>query len=274
MPWSALKFEIHLTDNCNLNCAHCLHFSSLCETAVFLDIVQYENDIKRLSCLASGKAANIRILGGEPLLHSSVIKFIEITRKYFPITDINNGIGVIELVTNGILLQKQTEQFWEICKTNNIGIVISDYPIKINKEYINDQSKKYGIKLTMNSETRQNKSDGSYQQWVKVPIDLEGKQNIKKSFGLCFIGGGCFQLVDGKIYKCARIAYIKYFNKKFNKNLIVCEEDYIDIYKVNNIDEILDALTEPALFCRYCKPEKTTWKNEWRKTTGEISEWI
>jgi hypothetical protein len=25
-----IRFEVHLTDNCNLKCAGCLHFSSLC----------------------------------------------------------------------------------------------------------------------------------------------------------------------------------------------------------------------------------------------------
>jgi ABC-2 type transport system ATP-binding protein len=83
MRWSALRFEIHLTDKCNLNCAGCLHFSSLCDEADFLDISEYEKDLQRISQLTEGKIADIRILGGEPLLHPEVNVFLELTRKYF-----------------------------------------------------------------------------------------------------------------------------------------------------------------------------------------------
>ncbi|GHV64723.1 hypothetical protein FACS1894199_03650 [Bacteroidia bacterium] len=238
-----------------------------------MDITVYEKDCKRISELTGGKIAEIRILGGEPLLHPNVAAFLEITRKYFPFMDASKGTGVIELVTNGILLPKQKEQFWKTCKDNNIRIFISEYPISIDKEYIKAQSEKYGVQIKMHEGVKK-QTGSSFQQWIKTPIDLEGKQNNKNSFGKCFLGGTCFQLVDGKIYKCARIAYIKLFNEKFNKNLIVSEGDYIDIYKAHNIDEILEALTEPAPFCRYCKVEEMTWTNEWRITTKEISEWV
>ncbi|MDR2773458.1 MAG: 4Fe-4S cluster-binding domain-containing protein [Tannerella sp.] len=274
MPWSALRFEIHLTDKCNLNCAGCLHFSSLCEKLNLISIQSFENDIKRLSILTNGRCADIRILGGEPLLHPEINCLLKIARNYFPVSLLSDRYEIIELVTNGILLPNQPDDFWEICCVNNIRIVISDYPVKIDKEYIKEKARKYGVQIKLYEEEIESREAGSSNQWVKIPIDTEGKQNYKKSFGKCFLAGSCFQLVNGKLYKCARIAYINYFNEKFNQRLEVVENDYIDIYKANNIIDILNELTNPPPFCRYCKVRNITWNNQWKKSRKSIDEYV
>jgi molybdenum cofactor biosynthesis enzyme MoaA len=274
MPWSALRFEIHLTDKCNLNCAGCLHFSPLCEKLNLISIQTFENDIKRLSALTNGKCADIMILGGEPLLHPEINSFLKITRNYFPSFLSSGGYGIIKLVTNGILLPNQPDDFWEICHVNNVRIVISNYPVKIEKEYIKEKAKKHGVQIKLYEEGIESRMPGSSNQWAKIPIDVEGKQNYKKSFGKCFLAGSCFQLVNGKIYKCARIAYVNYFNEKFNQQLKVVENDYIDIYKMNNIVEILNELTNPAPFCRYCKVQDLTWHNHWKNSRNSIDEYV
>jgi hypothetical protein len=273
MPWSALRFEFHVVDKCNLNCAGCIHFSQLCNKTEHLDIYSIEKDIKRLAELTEGKISDIKILGGEPLLHPEINKFLKITRKYFPSVLHSDDYGRIELVTNGILLSNQTDQFWQVCNENNIIISISDYPIKIKKELIKEKANLYGTRIKYSEEWNPIKMFGSANQWAKIPMDIEGKQNYKYSFGKCVLAGGCFQLVNGRIYKCARIAFVKYFNEKFDLKLETLEDDYIDIYKVNNIDEILNKLTEPAPFCRYCKAEKTTWNNVWKLSTKSIEEY-
>jgi sulfatase maturation enzyme AslB (radical SAM superfamily) len=273
MPWSALRFEFHVVDKCNLNCAGCLHFSQLCNKTEYLDIHYFEKDIKRLSELTGGIVSDIRILGGEPLLHPEINKFLEITRKYFPSIPASDDYGRIELVTNGILLPNQTDQFWQVCSENNIIISISDYPIQIKKEFIKEKANIHGNRVKYTEEWNPIKMTGSANQWAKIPMDIEGRQNYKCSFGKCFLAGSCFQLVSGRIYKCARIAFIKHFNEKFNFQLETLEDDYIDIYKVNNVDEILNELTEPAKFCRYCKAEKITWNNIWKSSTKSIEEY-
>jgi uncharacterized Fe-S cluster-containing radical SAM superfamily protein len=267
MPWSALRFEIHLTDKCNLNCAGCIHFSSLCDELNLLDFDACEKDLKRISALTGGICTFIEILGGEPLLHPEAVRFLEAARKYFP-------VGKIELATNGILLPKQPDSFWKICARNNIIVVISEYPIAIEKEYIRKTAQKFGVQIKLMEESCETKMPGSASQWAKIPLDVDGKQNYKKSFGACFLGGNCFQLVNGKIYKCARIAYIKYFNQYFNQNLEVAEGDYVDIYKASNAAAILNELIKPAPFCRYCKTQNTTWNNQWKKSTRMLDEYI
>ena len=274
MPWSLLRFEVHLTDKCNLNCAGCLHFSSLCKELNLLDINTYENDCQRISELTNGRIADIRLLGGEPLLHPDIKDFLVLTRKYFPEINISNQTGIIELVTNGTLLHEQSDGFWTACKDNNIRIVISYYPVKIKYETIKEKAMKFNVELRIHMEKIQFKATGSANQWAKIPIDTNGLHDNRESFGKCFLAGNCFQLVDGKIFKCARIAYINYFNTAFDKQLKIDENDYVDIYKAKNIDEILYLLTKPASFCRYCNTNDITWNNKWNVSKRIIDEYI
>jgi molybdenum cofactor biosynthesis enzyme MoaA len=143
---SSLRFDVHLVDHCNLHCKGCEHFSPLA-TKKFLDIETYKRDCSRLSELAVNCNENnrgvtdISLLGGEPLLNPQTNDFIVITRKYFPIAE-------IRIVTNGILLPKQTELFWKCCYENNIEICISVYPIMIEYSAINILAKKYKVKIT------------------------------------------------------------------------------------------------------------------------------
>ena len=40
-PRESLKYEVHLTEHCNLNCKSCFHYSSIAEKD-FLDVDEYE----------------------------------------------------------------------------------------------------------------------------------------------------------------------------------------------------------------------------------------
>jgi sulfatase maturation enzyme AslB (radical SAM superfamily) len=237
-----------------------------------LPIHEYEKDLKRIAKLTGGRISDIRILGGEPLLHPRAADFLEMTRAYFPKQE--KPYGTIELVTNGILLPKQNEAFWRSVAENDIRVVVSDYPVKIDKDKINELATQYGAKIKWYTDEIMNFEPGSKNQWAKIPMDIRGKQNGKKNFGNCFLGGTCFQLVNGKIYKCARIAYINYFNSAFNLNLAVSENDYVDIYKVRDINEIINSLCDPAPFCRYCRSGEITWGEEWKVSEKTIEEFV
>ncbi|MDR1523474.1 MAG: 4Fe-4S cluster-binding domain-containing protein [Endomicrobium sp.] len=69
-----LKFEVHITDHCNLNCKSCSHFSPLSKE-YYLDLAQFKNDCQRLALLSNGKVEDVNFLGGEPLLHSNLCEF-------------------------------------------------------------------------------------------------------------------------------------------------------------------------------------------------------
>jgi len=251
--------EVHITEHCNLNCKGCNHFSSLAKEE-YLDPVQFEKDFKRLAELSKDYFA-IKILGGEPLLHPRITEFFDITRGLFPKTP-------IQVTTNGILLTRQPEEFWRNCKRNNITVSISQYPIKLDKKEIKRIAKQYGVKTVFNGSTGE-------ERMCKLPLDLTGSQDIKRSFSKCAISWGCcITLRDSRIYTCSIAAHIKFFNEYFKQNLVICDKDYVDIYKVNSKDEIIEFLENPFPFCRYCNISGTKFAQRWGVSKREITEWI
>ena len=79
---------------------------------------------------------------------------------------------------------------------------------------------------------------------------------------------------SGHINSCGLTHHaIKHFNKYFNKNLEVCDDDSIDIYKAKNKEEIFDFLAHPVPFCRYCNPDIKDYSLNWEPTTKKIDEW-
>jgi hypothetical protein len=252
-----LQFEVHLADHCNLNCKSCYHFSPLVEEN-FMEINDFKCDCEKLGKLTNGRIKFIRFMGGEPLLHKQIIEFLDIGRENFP-------EGELIIVTNGILLPKQSETFWENCHKNNIEIQVSNYPIKIDRKKINILAKKHKVRVYYVGGKRKI-------IWRAMKLDISGQQNVKENFGLCSQSNICIHLKKGKLFTCPTTAYINYWNKFFDKNLLITKNDYIDIYKVVNINEILRFLSNPIPFCRYCniKEEKNI---EWGISKMKIQEW-
>ena len=252
--------HIHLADHCNLNCRGCDNFSPL-SPEVFADIAVFERDCARIAELSNGRVKEVQLLGGEPLLHPQVIDFFDITRKYFPKV-------TIKMVTNGILLLKQKNEFWENCRKNEIEIVVTKYPIKIDHKVIEKHVKNQNIKFGFYGSTAE-----VAKNMQCMPLDLSGKQNARDSFLRCSSANRCISLDNGKIYTCTTIPYLKYFNAHFGKNLPITEADYMDIYKAKNIDEILNFLCRPMPFCRFCNQRGTIWDIGFGVSKKEISEW-
>jgi MoaA/NifB/PqqE/SkfB family radical SAM enzyme len=253
-----LKFELHLADHCNFSCKNCSHFSPLAKER-FLDVAIFHQDCQRIADLSFGRLEGIRFMGGEPLLHENIIDIITIARKYFP-------KAAFDIVTNGILLPKQAKEFWETCRRNNIQIHISKYPIKIDVNQINNLAIQHNVKIVyLNAKTEF--------KWSDMKLDINGAQDIEESFRLCPLSNVCIHLYEGKLYTCSTIPYIKYLNNYFGENFQIAENDYIDIYRAKNMDEILDFLCKPVPFCRYCNIKKQG-KTEWGISKKERGEWI
>ncbi|GHV75667.1 hypothetical protein AGMMS49942_04880 [Spirochaetia bacterium] len=254
-----LRFDVHVTEHCNLRCRSCLHFSSLAKDK-YLDIAVFERDCKRIAELTGGHIENLHLLGGEPLLHPHLTDFFAVARKYFPDC-------VVLIVTNGILLSKQPESFWQECRKYKVDIAVSLYPIKINFGEIKGKTKAYHISLELRGNNAKKRA------WMRQPLDLNGGQSNEDSYTICELANNCIQLVDGKLYQCETSAYIADFNRCFDQSLETSEKDYIDIYKAKDIGTILDFLCKPIPFCRYCRTKEVSFV-DWAVSKKEITEWI
>lgn len=112
--------EFHIVDSCNLNCKGCTSFSNISKKANFIDARLLGIRLQELTKTFTIEI--IRLLGGEPLLHPDINNVLKTVRQCL-------GYSHIELFTNGILLNKMPQDFFETCYKNNIKIVISQYPI-------------------------------------------------------------------------------------------------------------------------------------------------
>jgi len=194
-------------------------------------------------------------------LHPDINDFMSISRTCFP-------NGMVRIITNGILLPKMTEAFWRNCRENNIVITITVYPLRINYWEMKQKAEKFGVTLVFWGDPMNVNN-----KWRKSPIDLSGKHWAWLSNAMCYAANYCFQLVEGRLYKCWRIAYIDYFNKTFHKNLPVTKKDYVDIYEENSIHAILKKLCRSAPFCRFCDMRHPG-ETEWGVSRKDIAEWI
>lgn len=261
-----LSFNLAVTKHCNLNCAYCFAFSPLAGEQYY-DIEVFRNDALKISELTGRKIENISISGGEPLLHPRLTEFLDIARScfdYYP----EKFIGNIFIITNGTLLLKQPESFWNSCVKNNIEIRITKYPINLDINAIRQIAGKHGVKLTYYAE-----SDKTEKRMDCLKLDTAGCQNMKDSFIRCFLATDCVNLYNGRLYTCFIPVNIDSFNKYFDQNIILTDKDSINIYNAHSIDDILEFLRKPIPFCRYCNWKDTKTNLPWRISKKEITEW-
>jgi MoaA/NifB/PqqE/SkfB family radical SAM enzyme len=249
--------EFHLAEHCNLNCAGCDHFSPLAQEE-YADLGIVEKDMARLASLTHGNIKEIRLIGGEPLLHKNVVSFFPLVRRYFPKSR-------ILLFTNGILLTKQADVFWESCRNNKIVLFVTRYPININTEAIEAKCKKYGIDFLHPPGIRDD-------EMYRCVLSLEGKGDVKTNWKYCMHNVWTF-LRNGRIYPCPFYANIHHFNRHFKTNLPLTDKDSIDIHQVKNLKEILRFLAKPIPACRYCDIGAYTYGHKWGISKKESGEW-
>lgn len=261
-----VSINIYLADHCNLNCSGCCTFSPIAPKK-FLSLDNFKNDMKRLSILTQANIYRIVLLGGEPLLNTQCKDFFYWARYYFP--DIH-----IALITNGILLKKQKEDFWKSMSKNSIELIPSLYPIKIDWKSIQEICSKYNIQFAFasgeDSETDPTKLKNA-EFWFSAKMAHKPIFDINDSFYKCHQRKDCLSLVDGKLYPCSVASRIHILNEKYGVNYPT--DNYLDIYKATSNQELVDFVSSPVPLCKFCgMPVKEPAK--WQLSKRDKDEWI
>ena len=260
VPLTSLTMGVYATEHCNLNCKCCTAFSPIAEES-FLNIESYKNDMEKLAELTDNNLSLFFVSGGEPLLHPQLLEIFCIAREYFPETKIS-------FMTNGLLLLKMPEIFWERCKQYSVSVDISRYPIKIDIEKIHEKGRQYNIKIGYVGG-----NDVPIKSMWKYPLDTEGKQPLSRSYDICSQINRCITMKDGKIYPCNTIAGIGHFNKYFNRTLEVTADDVLEINKIKDVNEIYNFLYTAKPFCKYCNRKGVVFGIKYAGSKKEIEEW-
>lgn len=252
--------SIPLVEHCNLNCKSCDHFAPLAKKS-FACVEQFEEDIKKFATLSKQKLNILKLMGGEPLLHPKIKDFMKISRQYLPHTK-------IQIVSNGILLMKQKEDFWQACQQFQISISLTKYPIPIQYDEMEQLSKDYGVGFEYFNQS------SSVKTVYHLPLDVHGAQSPMTNFLYCFHANNCVTIKNGRLYTCTVAPNIEHFNVYFNLEFEENEKDYIKLSEAESIDEILKFLANPIPFCKYCNVKNRTFGHEWCTSKKKIEEWI
>ena len=260
-PSPLIRFEVQLTEHCNLNCRNCMHYAPLAKPE-FLNVDLYEKDLNRLSELFSGEAEWIRLMGGEPLLHPEINYIIRITRKNFP-------YGKIRIVSNGILIPLMKDEFWNECKHNNIEICMTKYPIEIDYFELIDKIEHHGVTASMYSG-----SDRSPTMW-RFPIDTMGDFDPVFNFYHCEKANVCLTLKQGRLFPCATSAHAHHLINFFHLPICSSKRNGVDIYSVRDAEELMQKVATPKPFCRYCDYSNVSdYEDDWSVSNRFLYDWV
>ena len=238
-PYTSAKYlpylEFHIADHCNMNCKYCEHYSGLVKTPKFTNFEKFTQDLNQLHNFIDD-IGMIRILGGEPLLNSEVGEYVKLCRKLYPLAN-------IFVVTNGILLPKMSDEFFDTLNQNNAGIHVSFYPPLESKmpsirQLLEDKKIAHYIFPLINEFT--------------IKQTLKRHDHKREIFLQCF-QAHCHNLYEGKIAACFLPFTTKYFNAYYDKNLP--EDGALDLYEDGLTTERLKKfLLTPFERCSYCTP--------------------
>jgi hypothetical protein len=247
--------EMHVVDHCNLNCRSCSHYSSVSPDR-FVDPEAAERDFARLARLFD-RVAELRLMGGEPLLHPRLNTFLTSARRRLP----TSGIA---LVTNGMLLPSQPASFWEALAASRIRLDVTDYPIAIKRDLITERATQHGIELRFGI---------PIERFTKVPMDPAGTRDPEEMYRSCTAVHRCPFLRDGAVYACARIAMSGILEERFGVELPIAPADRLVLAQARTGDDVLRFLGTAAPWCRFCARDAAH-EFEWSRTAGAPDEWL
>ncbi len=177
--------EISIVNHCNLHCRACNHASpaisrkledpsaivAWCEKLAFLGL----------------RAKVARLLGGEPLLHPSLVEIVRSVKA--------SGIATeVEVLTNGTRLVAQPREFWESCDTVRISV----YPgIKIPR---NENFVTFADKIRIKEFPQFSESYSSHRHATR--------EEVRKVYDACRVRLATKGIVRGRFYRCMRAPYI------------------------------------------------------------------
>lgn len=232
------KVEMHISDHCNLNCKGCTHFSPIFNKE-FPDWNERVNDVRVLKKKVS-HIVLFSILGGEPFLNPDIGRYIEEIRKILPDT-------YIDIVTNGLLIPKISENVLKCIKQNHVVVSISEYePTHKVIAQIEERLNEYGILYEIRRYEEKRK--------FNKPLSLSGDGKYPSK---C-ISNGCVNIWNGKIAKCPTLMYIDRFNEVFHQKLP--NEGIMSLQNCPDQEELLKALMRDVPLCKHCICYEVEWE--------------
>lgn len=222
--------EINAVRHCNLSCRSCSHSSPIAAKQE-LNPEQVASDLNMLSRFM--KCQTVRVVGGEPFLHSNLAGLLNAVRA--------SGISEhICIVTNGTLLHRINDQLLSLIDEIQISLYpLSSTPVaRIKGKAKEIASERVKVQVLEYTSFRE-----SISQFPTIDQAL-----VKTIYNTCQIAHfwRCLTVDNGKIYRCPQSMV---FSEKSNDYSAVLE-----IRKIWNVDTLLSFLenNQPCVACARC----------------------
>lgn len=185
--------EINVVHQCNLSCRGCSHLSPVVPKS-FVDPEIVYRDLSRLAAYYS--AGNVRLLGGEPLLHRDLLQVIAAVRA--------SGITkCIRIVTNGILLPRMPDAFWESVDEVQGSLYPGVTLDRSQLQRVDNAACDHGVKLEIRKFTHFRES---YSE-----VGTSNEQLVWRIFKTCQIAHvwQCHTIHYGSFYRCPQAVFLR-----------------------------------------------------------------
>lgn len=201
--------EIHVAHSCNFTCESCSHYSNHGHGGI-VDLEEADRWMKLWNRRVSPRTFGL--VGGEPTMHPRLSEFVRLSRKNWPHAELH-------LITNGILLERHRDlpavlRDTDTCLKISLHHRSPQYQERLKPvlELAEAWRAQYGIRLEYLH---------SYRNWTRrylgfgsAMMPFDDKQP-RLSWESC-PAKGCAQLFEGKIWKCAPLAYLQLQARKYH----------------------------------------------------------
>jgi MoaA/NifB/PqqE/SkfB family radical SAM enzyme len=233
-----LSVEYNLTEHCNLTCYACDHASPLLPKK-FASVDEFSRDFTALAQVFHSK--QLRLLGGEPLLHPQLLEFLTEARRI-------RVADEIVLITNGVLLHEAPDKLWKLINE----LWVSAYPgvrRRLNDADCAEICETHDVRFHLMRVESFNRTI--------INNRIDDSKLVKTIFRNCKLAGeiSCHTVHEGRFYKCAiapfmgpRLALrgITFDNR---------ETDGVSLHNNPKLYEDLDRClngSTPLAACSYC----------------------
>jgi len=208
-PVSVGNLEIHVAHSCNLSCESCSHYTNQGHQGI-VTIEEAERWMRLWKRRIQPRL--FAMVGGEPALHPHLPEFARLSRKHWPKAE-------LRVISNGFLLGRHPD-LPAVLRDTNTCLCVSihhaspQYQEKLKpvRELLDGWEAKYGIRLEYFQ---------SYGHWTRryhgfgSAIEPFDDRQPRLSWEIC-PSKEHPQLFDGKIWKCAPLAYLRLQVKKYH----------------------------------------------------------
>ncbi len=234
-------FELHVVEHCNLRCAHCCNMSPYVEEHT-LTVAAIEEMCRTMA--AHLEVDVFKIMGGEPLLHPDITGALHAIRR--------SGIsGTVRLFTNGLLLHRMGDDFWEALDELTISNSASA-PVKpVVLQAARDKARSFGVVLNV-------KPVGEFSEVMRA--ERQGSDaDVRRTYEGCWLRHRCLVVRGGRFFMCTRAAYATDFHHALLRDAYPEDRDRalgdgVPLTTPDLGEALLAYLnrTEPLASCRFC----------------------